>query len=88
MLYWALINAFGMPARNGQAIKDDVLKLITDNIGSKTAEMYRDFYDAHAPEVAVASAEELLVEFVGRQRATEQMQTLRTKYKIAKAKLV
>ncbi len=78
-----------MPAaKNGQAIKTEVLKLITENIGSKTADMYRDFYDAHTPEVAVASAEELLVEFVGRQRAFEQIRVLRLRFKLSKARSV
>jgi hypothetical protein len=78
-----------MPAaKNGPAIKKEVLKLIKENIGSKTADMYRDFYDAHSPEVAVASAEELLVEFVGRQRASEQMNDLRLRFHVAKAKAV
>jgi hypothetical protein len=75
-----------MPAaKNGQAIKDAVLQVITNNIGSKTADMYRDFYDVHPPEVALASAEELLVEFVGKQRANLEIQGLRTRFKLAKA---
>ena len=89
MLYWTSINEFGMPAaKNGQAIKTEVLRIITESIGSKTADMYRDFYDAQTPEVAVASAEELLVEFVGRQRAAQQMKELRDRFKLVKAKAV
>lgn len=78
-----------MPAvKNGQAIKTEVLRIITESIGSKTADMYRDFYDAQTPEVAVASAEELLVEFVGRQRAGQEMKMLREKFKLTKAKAI
>ena len=78
-----------MPAaKNGQAIKKEVLRIITENIGSKTADMYRDFYDAQPPEVAVTSAEELLVEFVGRQRAGQQMSLLRAKFSLVKARRV
>jgi hypothetical protein len=75
-------------AKSGQAIKEAVLKLITENIGKKTADMYRDFYDAHSTDIAVASAEELLVEFVGRQRATQQIQELRQTFKMVKARAV
>jgi hypothetical protein len=76
-----------MPAaKTGQAIKDAVLQVITKNIGSKTADMYRDFYDAHPPEAAIASAEELLVEFVGKERASLEIETLRQQFKLVKAK--
>jgi|GEM_PF-3282972 len=75
-----------MPAaKNGQAIKAEVIRIISENIGSKTADMYRGFCDAHTPDTAIASAEELLVEFVGRQRANEQIRSLRQKFKLVKA---
>ena len=74
--------------KSGKAIKEALLRIITESIGSKTADMYRDFYDAQSTEVAIASAEELLVEFVGRQRATEQIRNLRQTFKLVKAKAV
>ena len=78
-----------MPAtKNGQAIKNELLRIITENIGSKTAGMYRDFYDEHTAEVALASAEELLAEFVGRDRARHQIVALRAKFSLTKSKSV
>ena len=78
-----------MPAaKNGQAVKDAIIKIITENIGAKTADMYRGFFDAHSVDVAVASAEELLVEFVGRRRAELEIKELRQTFKLAKAKAV
>ncbi|MEK7183440.1 MAG: hypothetical protein AAB776_02270 [Patescibacteria group bacterium] len=78
-----------MPAaKNGQAIKDEILKLIAESIGTKTADMYRGFCDSQPPETAIASAEELLVEFVGRDRATEQVKVLRAKFNLGKVKAV
>lgn len=74
--------------KNGLAIKKEVLQLIADNIGTKTAEMYRDFYDANKAEAALNSAEELLAEFVGRQKAAEQVRLVRTRFNLDKVKAV
>jgi hypothetical protein len=72
-------------ARKFPALKVELIKIITENIGSKTADMYSDFYDANSPDVALASAEELLVEFIGKQRAVERIAPLRQQFNLSKA---
>lgn len=74
--------------RKFAGLKDELVKIITENIGGKTADMYCDFYDDNTPAVSLDSAEDLLIEFIGQQRTKEKIAPLRSQYSLSKVPVV
>lgn len=49
------------------------VKLISDNLGSSTAESYKEFYKGKGDDVIRESVNELLTEILGEKKAREKM---------------
>ncbi len=63
-------------------LKDALIDLIARHIGQKTADMYCSYYDAQSPSTALTSAENLLAEFIGKEMARDEMEQVRTAFRI------
>lgn len=62
-----------MPKAQEDVLKTALLALITRHIGQKTADLYRAYYDSQSQRSAIASAENLLAEFIGREMAKNEV---------------
>ena len=53
--------------------KDKLVAMISKNLGSTTADLYRDFYKTKDLPTATVSARELLTEVIGKERAVAEL---------------
>lgn len=59
-----------------KAFKDTATRIILDNFGVATAKLYEANFASKSKEEITASLEKLLVEFVGRENASKQINRL------------
>jgi hypothetical protein len=63
-----------------EKMKQEIISILEINIGTVTANMYRDFYKDKDPDTIFASAKELLDEFIGNKKEKEIMEKIQKKY--------
>lgn len=61
---------------NKDILLDKALKIIADNMGEYTANLYRDFYKDKDAQTIAISVKELLVEIIGENNANELVKEL------------
>ena len=67
---------------DADAIKQHVLWVIFKNLGETTAKIYREFSQNKEPETILKSANELLTEMMGKEKAQKELEEIFLKYNL------
>lgn len=60
-----------------ERVLESALKIISDNLGDYTAQLYKDFYNSQEPEIIIISVSELMTDMLGAQNADKIVQELK-----------
>jgi hypothetical protein len=59
------------------SIKKEAIRIIGKYFGNQTADLYANFYDDKTDEVVLASIEEMLVDFIGKEKTEQEIKHLK-----------
>lgn len=57
-------------------VLDEISAIISRNLGARSANLFREFYQGDATDQQMKGAEDLLADILGRKKAREQLQVV------------